>query len=786
MSVDRVRAFFAEEDEPSKPRHGRFELVREIGRGGSGTVHEAFDPHLKRRIALKVITGGNLERLRREAEAAARLRHPNVVTVFEVGPDYLAMELVEGHAGVPDLPALLTVAKAVAHAHGQGVVHRDLKPANVMVADDGRIALTDFGLARIEGGEALTQTGAVAGTPVYMAPEQVRGETSRIGPRTDVWALGVMLYEIASGRLPFDGETPAAVYEAILRDDPRPLEGPVGAVAARALDKDPGARYPHAGAFAADLERHLTGQPVEATAPGATKRLIRRVKRNPVPAMAFAAIGLAVAGAVALQLWMSERARAGAAFGEQARTALAAALDLRRAGATSRMRTYLTPLEKAYKELEGRRLAEVEYLMGRMHRALNDDERALEFQARALECDPEFAPALYERTLVLVRRWLAAANVDGDFDLRRIPAPARSGLEADLEGVIASKALSAAERSTAEGFLRLLASDRGAASESFRRASTADPQLEEAREGLGAALALESLSQAERKEAAWADAEALYTKGIEKDKGYVAHYMARGQLRWSRGSARRHRGRDPMPDYTAAEADFAKATELAPAHVDAWTWRGQMKVYQGIYALEMGWDPRPRLDAAEPDFEKALAISPKWGRAWMWRGNGRYYRGLWMSEKGLDARETLEAAEKDLGESIDRTQNANHERRWRGRIRTLRGTSIAQAGGAPAAVWAAAEDDFRRCEERDAWHHTWWAGLERARGDLGQAEARLAKALEINPSFDEAFKLRGLVRWDRKDYAGAASDLHQALAINPNFQPSIGDLLDRARRKSSE
>jgi tetratricopeptide (TPR) repeat protein len=510
------------------------------------------------------------------------------------------------------------------------------------------------------------------------------------------------------------------------------------------------------------------------------------VKRNPVPAMAVAAIGLAVAGVVALQLWMAERARAGVAFGDQARTALNAALDLRRAGANARMRSYLGPLEKAYKELEGRRLAEVEYLMGRMHRALNDDVRALEFQERALECDPEFAPALYERTLLRVRRWLAAADVDGDLDLRRIPPDVMAELDAALAEVRESKALSAAERATAEGLRCLLDPQRGSASEAFRRASTSDPQLEEAREGLGAALRLESLSQAGRKEAAWADAETLYTKGIEKDKGYVAHYMARGQLRWSRGSARRHRGLDPMPDYTAAEADFAKATELAPAHVDAWTWRGEMKVYQGIYALEMGWDPRPRLDAAEVDFAKALEINPKWARAWMWRGNGRFYRGLWMAEKGLDARDTLEAAEKDLGESIARAQNANHERRWRGRIRALRGTSIALAGGDPAAVWASAEDDFRKGEERDAWHHTWWAGLERARGDLAQAEARLTKALEINASFDEALKLRGLVRWDRRDYAGAASDLHQALAINPNFQPSIGDLLDRARRKSSE
>jgi serine/threonine protein kinase len=173
--LDRLKAFLNDQEPDDVRRHARFEVIREIGRGGTAIVYEAYDPALKRKLALKVLTSGTLERLRREAEAAARLRHPNVVTVYEVGPDYLAMELVEGPAGVPDLKALLTVARAVAHAHENGVVHRDLKPGNVIVAGD-RIVLTDFGLARVEGAEQLTRTGSIAGTPVYMAPEQVRGE----------------------------------------------------------------------------------------------------------------------------------------------------------------------------------------------------------------------------------------------------------------------------------------------------------------------------------------------------------------------------------------------------------------------------------------------------------------------------------------------------------------------------------------------------------------------------------------------------------------------------------
>ncbi len=804
--LDRMRAFFGEGEEIQVERHGRFEIVREIGRGGTSIVYEALDPTLKRKVALKVLTSGNLERLRREAEAAARLRHPNVVTVFEVGADYLAMELVEGPPGVPDLSGLLVVAKAVAHAHQNGIIHRDLKPGNVIVAPD-RLVLTDFGLARIEDGEALTRTGSIAGTPVYMAPEQVRGEVSRIGPATDVWALGVMLCEIAGGRRPFEGEITAAVYEAIQKDEPRLPAGPAGAIAARALEKDPARRYPHAAAFAADLERMLTGAQVEAKPVGAARTMLRKVRRNPLPALATVAVALALAGVIVFQLWLSERGRAVEAFRNQARTALDAALELRRAGANARMKPFLDSLEEAYAGLEGKGLAEVEYLMGRMYRALNDDARALEFQEKALACDPEFGPARFERALIGLRRHLGVAleEAEGVVDLRRLPSAARAAIGLDLDAA-------RSKEPTAHGFRLLLGGDWDRATTEFRKVLDVDPRLEEAREGLALALRAEVSSQAERKEAAWAEAEALYTKGLDGDKGYVAHYLARGQLRWSRGSARRHRGKDPMPDYVSAEADFTKAIELAPRHVDAWTWRGEMKVYQGIYALEMGWDARPRLAAAEEDLTAALDIDPRWARVWLWRGNARFYRALWLRERGLDALPDLELGERDLVEAVRLAKESSHELRWCGRLRAQLGAARSRIGKDPEPDWKAADRDFDQVPTADAWHHTWWSTVDAERGAWlaasgkdpapawARAEDRLAAALKLNPSFDEALKHRGLLRAERAawreaagdregaraDYQAAASDFHQALAVNPNFKPAIGERLEKARRKAAE
>jgi len=300
---------------------GRYEIVRLVGRGGMALVYEARDTTLGRRVALKVLRTDVaspllVDRLHREAEAVARLRHPGIVTVHDVGEaggyHFIAMDFVDGATFgdvAPALPprrrleALESVARAVAHAHVHGIVHRDLKPANILVeSSGGRLYLTDFGLARLVDGEALTRSGSAVGTPQYMAPEQVRGEGRLIGPATDVWALGVLLYEVIEGRAPFHGPTPAVLFQALLVDDPPPLthaSRDLSAVCLKALEKEPSRRYRDAGAFADDLRRALDGEPVRARPASLTYRVTRRVRRRPVPFVLAASV-LVTALAVAL------------------------------------------------------------------------------------------------------------------------------------------------------------------------------------------------------------------------------------------------------------------------------------------------------------------------------------------------------------------------------------------------------------------------------------------------------------------------------------------------------
>lgn len=260
---------------------GRYRLLQEIGGGGMGTVYEAEDAQLGRLVAVKLLPPEYSrdrrakERFLREARAAAAVDHPNLCTVHDVGESegrlYIVLSFYEGETlrdrlrrgPLPLAEArevAIQVARGLARAHEAGIVHRDIKPANVMLPRRGGAKILDFGIARLEGdGASLTRTGASWGTPAYMSPEQARGEP--VDARTDVWSLGVMLYEMLAGRRPFGGESLEAVVSSILTQKPEPLErirpevpSALARVVDRALAKDPAERYASAAEILADLE----------------------------------------------------------------------------------------------------------------------------------------------------------------------------------------------------------------------------------------------------------------------------------------------------------------------------------------------------------------------------------------------------------------------------------------------------------------------------------------------------------------------------------------------------
>jgi WD40 repeat protein len=328
---------------------GRFKIVRELGRGGGGIVFLANDPRLKRQVALKVprpqmlFTAALRRRFVREAEAAAQLDHRHIVPIYEAGEIGGICYLVSAYCSGPNLASWLrrrdqpvparhaalivaAVADGVAHVHRRGILHRDIKPSNVLLVSEEPVngselafvpKLTDFGLAKWDAsdavagaeGETATRTGAILGTPAYMAPEQAEGKIDRIGATTDVYALGVVLYELLAGKPPFGGDSDVATLQQVVGDEPRPLRKErrdvprdLETICLKCMAKAPARRYSSATELVADLRHFLDGTPISARRVGRLELGIRFIRRRPlVTGMAAVTLG-ALFAIVALML----------------------------------------------------------------------------------------------------------------------------------------------------------------------------------------------------------------------------------------------------------------------------------------------------------------------------------------------------------------------------------------------------------------------------------------------------------------------------------------------------
>jgi len=317
---------------------GDYEIIQEIARGGMGVVYKARQVSLDRIVALKMILAGQLasesdvERFSTEARAAANLQHPNIVAIHEIGQyegqHYFSMDYVEGQSldqlvRENPLPAaraaayMKTIAEAIAFAHQQGTLHRDLKPSNILIDRSDQPRVTDFGLAkRIEATDsALTTTGSLVGTPSYMSPEQAGAEGGKLGPASDVYSLGAVLYELVTGRPPFLAESLVATLNHVLNTEPvsprlvnpnvpRDLE----TICLKCLQKDPLRRYASSEELAKDLARFLRGEPIQARPPSVAYRLKKFTQRNRGAVIAAALVAVALLTGTAVSSWEALRA----------------------------------------------------------------------------------------------------------------------------------------------------------------------------------------------------------------------------------------------------------------------------------------------------------------------------------------------------------------------------------------------------------------------------------------------------------------------------------------------
>ena len=434
---------------PPLSKLGRFELIERLGVGGFGSVWKARDKELDRTVAIKIPRAGAMtaeeqEKFFREARAAAQLQHPNIVSVHEVGRDGDSVYIVSDFVRGVTLGDWLTgqqltsreaaelcarVADALHHAHEQGVVHRDLKPANIIMDYDGEPHLMDFGLARREAGEVtMTTDGQVLGTPAYMSPEQAEGEAHRADRRSDVYSLGVILFQLLTGELPFRGNARMLIKQVIHDDPPSPrklnanISKDLETITLKCLEKDPNRRFSTAQELSQELKRFLSGEPIHSRPISRAARAWRWCQRRPVTAGLAAAVAalisfVAVTGPVVAmrQARLAEAARRGEVAARRSQEAAELseqrALENAEAAAVS---------ENAAREsaVAAQRLAEAEKV------ARQEAELAQKNLAEAREMSQRIA---YARTISLAAREWESANIMQCEDLL-------DGTRSDLRG----------------------------------------------------------------------------------------------------------------------------------------------------------------------------------------------------------------------------------------------------------------------------------------------------------------------------------------------------------------
>ncbi len=627
---------------------GRYVIERAIGRGGMGTVFRAWDTVLGRAVALKTLLPGSqqnespsraadLARFRREAQSAGRLRHPNVIAVFDVGEEqdtpFFTMELIDGVRldrwllgdGRPDRarPTFVGIARVVEKtaralhtAHQEGIVHRDVKPGNVLVDPRDEPHLGDFGLAKavdLAATGVLTLSGEILGTPQYMSPEQALGEVSRIGPASDIFSLGSVLYFAIAGTEPFKGTSLPNLIDAIAEEEPRrpsrirpEVPRDLEAIALHALEKEPRRRYASALEMAEDLARFVSGVPVLARPPSAIRRLARATARQWPWLLLAAALG---AGA-----WYGRRA-----LQEQG-------------GETERLRA-----------AQGRR-AEAQDLLDSLPRAAAIHDRegieaTLPILAKAIDADPTFAPPCLARAVTRQKLGdFRGALADYDRALDRDPALAEAHFRRGF--LLATREVDACE------------ADQAAARESYEAARRAAP------DSLWASLAEVGLDLLRGDaHAALAILDRLAHAPDREADVFLLRASLRGYRYRAKGVHRVPASPD-LQDLEAAVADLDVAIELDP--VSPWA-RGA----RGLCRFDLGDLEGSRQDLIEsyrlqPDLDAAYfiarvaymqgdrAASREWVGESIERGGDSGLRRFRAFLDLLDARYDRAAADLDL------------------------------------------------------------------------------------------------------------------------------------------
>ena len=744
---------------PTGGGFGKYVLTDRLGKGGMGEVWKALDTELGRSVALKFLHSEDpmeLARFNREAQLAAKLSHANIGAIHEVGQidgrHYLAMQYVPGRT-LESFPKkdrrllarlIRDASKAVDHAHRNGVIHRDIKPANLMVEEAGdgfRVVVLDFGIARaIEGGERFSMSGDVVGTPAYMSPEQAKG--GELDERADVYSLGASLYEILTGKAPFEGGTVYDLLKKVEEDEPlapRRMDSRIAhdleTIVLKCLEKDRERRYESAKDLADDIDRFLEGEAILAKRANTIYRLrMKLAKRKAVVVTA----GIAAVLLTALLGWWilvglpHSRYLGSLAEGrklwEEARVAAITGVSpgqiRKKAGAA---REHFEEAIRAQSDAVG-------HLMRGRCLALEMDEAGAQAAfEKAFELDGGNADARVELAKSLLLKYVASrgAPLTGNAEVSATPyfgahaseRPEERGWLDRAEGLLKGD-VAATQRGLLKGLIAMGKPDYPEATEQlavYTKEERWDAQ----------ALMLEAMCR-------------YYVRDFEAaitvlDRSLVLVPRSEG-FRW-RGLIKEAKGL-----YDEAIADFNKAIEADPKHSRAFANRGIVKQIKGL------------LDDAIADYSKAIELDPTSALAYTNRGNGRFSKGM------------VEEAMADYTKAIDLDpayMSAWHNRAYVKQIKGLHEEAIA---------------DFKKAIELEP--KAWWAHLNRgnslhALGRLDEAIADYTKTVELDPKNAGALANRGHMKQAKGLQEEAVADWKMALEAAPPGWPQRADLKNR-------